>query len=169
MNFVHLSKFVQIFQKLSIFCRNIHEQVKLVKGKVVKEILLACTRLYSSSFFSQNLISFVLFSASCIILQRFAIVAVSITTKERMQNYGLVHWIIQGRSAVGDRGHLVVSSNTLEKSNTTLKNLLDHTFSAFRIAELLLFIAHVDFLKRDLIEFVSSRENTQNALVQYHG
>ena len=84
-----------------------------------------------------------------------------------MQNYGLVHWIIQGRYAVGDRGHLVVSSNPLEKSNTTLKNLLDHTFSAFRIAELLLFIAHVDFLKRDLIEFVSSRENTQK-LVQYH-
>jgi hypothetical protein len=88
----------------------IHEQVKLVKGKLARKYCW-CTRLYSSSlFFSQNLISFVLFSASCIILQRFAIVAVSIITKERMQNYGLVYWYLDYSRADllrGNRGHLV--------------------------------------------------------------
>ena len=34
----------------------------------------------------------------------------------------------------GGASHLVVSSTPLEKSSTTLKNLLDHTFSALRIA-----------------------------------
>jgi hypothetical protein len=41
-----------------------------------------------------------------------------------------------GGVCVGGGVHppLVVSSIPLEKSGTTLKNLLDHTFSAFRIA-----------------------------------
>ena len=39
----------------------------------------------------------------------------------------------------------------LEKFRTTLKNLLDHAFSAFRIAEPLL-LARVDFFKRFKID-----------------
>jgi hypothetical protein len=72
-------------------------------------------------------------------------------------------WIYCAASARNCVPHLVVSSTPLQKSITTLKNLLDHIFSTFRIAELLL-LARVDFLKR----LVSWRENSQNALVKYH-
>jgi hypothetical protein len=65
-----------------------------------------------------------------------------------------------GEKGGGARTHLSVSSTPLETSNTTLKNLLDHTFSPFRIAiGGTCTVSAADFFKR------FNRHNNNNNLI----
>jgi hypothetical protein len=96
--------------------------------------------------------------------------AVSKTTAD-IQTGRAFHISPQGLICRGGEGTAPPPSGVhcMERASIALKICLTKHFLLFewRLAKLLL-LARVDFLKR-FNWFVSSRENTQNVLVKYHG